>query len=78
MAAIPTVDYYQTRNGRRPFREWLEALRDKSAKARIDARIADSGLGSKETGNLLVKVLLNFGSITAPVIASTLAKMGAG
>lgn len=41
------MDYYQTRNGRRPFREWLEALRDKSAKARIDARIARLRAGLK-------------------------------
>ena len=46
-AKLPTVDYYQTETGRTPFREWLEDLRDRSAKARIDARITRLRAGLK-------------------------------
>lgn len=31
---------YQTSAGERPFVDWLEALRDRQARARIDARLA--------------------------------------
>lgn len=32
--------YYQTSAGKRPFAEWLEGLKDRHARARIDARLA--------------------------------------
>ncbi|HEY6985253.1 MAG TPA: type II toxin-antitoxin system RelE/ParE family toxin [Rhodanobacteraceae bacterium] len=33
------VREYQTRNGRRPLSEWIDALRDQSARVRVLARI---------------------------------------
>jgi len=34
------VEYYETADGKSPFREWFVALRDRKAQARIDARLA--------------------------------------
>jgi putative addiction module killer protein len=44
-------DYYDIReyladDGRCPFAEWLEGLRDRKARARIDARLARARLGN--------------------------------
>lgn len=39
--------YYEEESGRSPFTEWLTALRDKKAKARIAARLRQA-----EAGNL--------------------------
>lgn len=36
---------YQTREGRRPFSEWVEHLRDRSARARVLARIDRLSVG---------------------------------
>ena len=33
------VEYYGTETGRRPFKEWLDGLKDRVGRARIDARI---------------------------------------
>lgn len=38
--------YYQTRNRRQPFVEWLAALKDKEARARIQARLDVVAAGS--------------------------------
>jgi putative addiction module killer protein len=38
--------YYQEENGRYPFIEWMTALRDKGAKARIAARVRQIGSGN--------------------------------
>ena len=43
----PTVDYYQTNDGRQPFREWLNTLGDRRALAKIDARITRRRAGLK-------------------------------
>jgi putative component of toxin-antitoxin plasmid stabilization module len=32
------LHYYQTSGGRRPFIDWLERLKDRQARARIEAR----------------------------------------
>ncbi len=37
---------YQTEDGRSPFAQWLEGLRDRGARARIDARLARARLGN--------------------------------
>ncbi len=34
------IEYYQTRDGASPFREWFAALKDRDAQMRIDARLA--------------------------------------
>jgi putative addiction module killer protein len=41
-----TVLEYQTEDGRQPFSEWLEKLRDREAAQRIDARLARLRLGN--------------------------------
>ena len=38
--------HYQAADGRRPFLEWLEGLRDKEARRRIEARLAVVAAGS--------------------------------
>jgi putative addiction module killer protein len=38
--------YYQTPTGRRPFVEWLAALKDRQARARIESRLAVVAAGS--------------------------------
>ena len=40
------VEYYETADGKSPFREWFVALRDRKAQARIDARLARVQLGN--------------------------------
>ena len=41
-----TLDYYINENGRAPFREWLESLRDFKAREAITARMARVRLGN--------------------------------
>ena len=41
------VEYYETEDGKAPFREWFNALRDRIARNKIDAR-----LRRVESGNL--------------------------
>jgi putative addiction module killer protein len=38
--------YYQTSAGRQPFIEWLQGLRDKQARSRIQARLARVAVGN--------------------------------
>ena len=46
MAVRPKdVQLYVTEEGKSPFEDWLEGLRDRKARAAIDARIARLGLG---------------------------------
>ena len=46
MAARPKdVQLYVTEEGKSPFEDWLEGLRDRKARAAIDARIARLRLG---------------------------------
>jgi putative addiction module killer protein len=33
------IEYYETEDGQRPFRDWLLSLRDKQAQIKIDARM---------------------------------------
>jgi putative addiction module killer protein len=44
--AVNTIYYYQAADGRRPFVEWLEALADRQARARIEARLARVASGN--------------------------------
>jgi putative addiction module killer protein len=45
-ASEKRVEYYETADGKAPFREWFAALRDRKAQARIDARLARVQLGN--------------------------------
>lgn len=40
------IRYYQSRDGGQPFIEWLEGLRDRQARARIQARLARVAVGN--------------------------------
>ena len=40
------LHYYQTASGDRPFVEWLEGLKDRQARARIEARLARVAVGN--------------------------------
>ena len=42
---MPETREYQTREGRRPFGEWIDALRDRSVRARVLARVDRLGAG---------------------------------
>jgi putative addiction module killer protein len=61
VAATPTVDYYQPPKGRIPFRDWLEHLRDRSAKTRIDPRIARLKGDWKSVGDGVVEPRIDYG-----------------
>ena len=45
-ASEKRVEYYETADGKSPFRAWFAALRDRKAQARIDARLARAQLGN--------------------------------
>jgi putative addiction module killer protein len=40
------LHYYQTSGGRRPFIDWLERLKDRQARTRIEARLARVAAGT--------------------------------
>jgi len=40
------LHYYQTSGGERPFVEWLQGLRDRQARSRIEARLARVVVGN--------------------------------
>jgi putative addiction module killer protein len=47
MQAFPyEVDYYVTKEGKKPFKEWLESLRDIKARAKIRVRLDRARLGN--------------------------------
>jgi putative addiction module killer protein len=57
---------YLTADGRNPFDEWLDALRDRRAKAKIRARldrVEDGNLGDyKSVGEGVFELRINYGS----------------
>ena len=44
--AASTLYHYQTASGKRPFVEWLAALDDRQARAKIEARLARVAVGN--------------------------------
>ena len=47
MQAFPyEIDYYVTKEGKKPFKEWLESLKDIKARARIRVRLDRARLGN--------------------------------
>ena len=47
MQAFPyEIDYYVTKEGKKPFKEWLESLRDIKARAKIRVRLDRARLGN--------------------------------
>ena len=59
------VEYYQTKAGKAPFREWLDKLNDRVGKARIDARVTRLQAGQfgkcKSVGNGVYELKDKFG-----------------
>ena len=60
------VGIYETEDGQRPFKKWLESLRDKTTIARVNARITRieaSNFGdAKAVGDGVMELWLVFGS----------------
>lgn len=58
--------YYQEENGRSPFIEWITALRDKTAKARIASRMRQIESGSfgdsKPVGEGVIELRIHVGA----------------
>jgi putative addiction module killer protein len=65
-ANVKTIAIYETEDGKRPFKQWLDSLRDKVAVARINARLSRVELGNfgdaKPVGNGVMELRLVFGS----------------
>ncbi|MGD9504778.1 MAG: type II toxin-antitoxin system RelE/ParE family toxin [Syntrophobacteraceae bacterium] len=40
------IEYYRTESGRKPFKEWLEGLRDIKARAKVRVRLDRARLGN--------------------------------
>ncbi|HRW50492.1 MAG: type II toxin-antitoxin system RelE/ParE family toxin [Caldilinea sp.] len=63
--AIVEVLEYLTTDGRNPFREWLEALKDREARARVRVRINRIRLGnfgdSKSVGGGISELRIPYG-----------------
>jgi putative addiction module killer protein len=59
------IQYYRDPNGRQPFIEWFESIRDKITKQRIDKRLAkleDGNLGDcRSVGGGVFELRLHFG-----------------
>ena len=59
------IQYYRTSNGRQPFIEWLESIRDKSTQNRIDKRLErleDGNFGDhRSVGDGVFELRLQFG-----------------
>jgi putative addiction module killer protein len=57
--------FYQTRDGSRPFQQWLLGLRDKQVVARIEARLARLAAGNfgdfKPVGEGVVELRIDWG-----------------
>ena len=63
---MKTIAIYETEDGQKPFRKWLDSLRDKITIARINARInrvEHGNLGdAKPVGEGVMELRLAFGS----------------
>ncbi|CAN1209913.1 Addiction module killer protein [Tumidithrix helvetica PCC 7403] len=59
------VELYQDANGNYPFDEWLEGLRDRTARVKVQARLARLSLGnfgdSKFVGEGVYELRINYG-----------------
>ncbi len=59
------VDYYETEEGKKPFRDWLNSLRDKRAQAKIQTRIDRVSLGNlgycERVGQGVMELKIDFG-----------------
>lgn len=64
-APVQEIQYYRAPNGKKPFTEWLESIRDKSTQNRIDKRLErleDGNFGDcKSVGDGVLELRLPFG-----------------
>jgi putative addiction module killer protein len=59
------IEYYQAESGRKPFKEWLDNLRDVKARARVRVRLDRARLGNlgdrKQVGNGVWEMWIDYG-----------------
>jgi hypothetical protein len=67
---------YQRADGREPFTEWLDTLRDKVAQARIRIRLRQFRQATLVTASRSVKKCQNYVFMSAPGIGCILDDMG--
>ncbi len=60
------VEYYETADGKQPFRDWFNSLRDRRAQAKIQIRIDRVSLGNlgycRSVGQGVMKLKVDYGS----------------
>ena len=65
-AKSKVIAIYETEDGQRPFKKWLDSLRDKTTIARVNARITRIEAGNfgdaKTVGDGVMELRLVFGS----------------
>jgi len=63
---VKTIAIYETEDGKLPFKQWLDSLRDKTTIARINARLSRIEFGNfgdlRSVGNGVMELRLVFGS----------------
>ncbi len=59
------IEYYRTENGWKPFKEWLDSLRDRKARAKVRVRLDRARLGNlgdrRPVGNGVWEMRIDFG-----------------
>ena len=64
-APVQEIEYYRAPNGKKPFTEWFESIRDKNTQQRIDKRLAkleDGNFGDcQSVGGGVFELRLHFG-----------------
>lgn len=64
-AQIRNVEYYATRDGKKPVLEWIQSLRDSRARAKIRVRISRIELGNfgycESVGEGVMELKIDFG-----------------
>lgn len=59
------IEYYRTEKDRKPFRDWLESLRDVRARAKVRVRLDRARLGNlgdrKHVGNGVFEMRIDYG-----------------
>jgi putative component of toxin-antitoxin plasmid stabilization module len=70
---VKTIAIYETEDGQRPFKKWLDSLRDKATIARINARLARVEFGNlgdaKPVGNGVAELRLVLEAATEFIMA---------
>ena len=59
------IEYYTTDSGKKPFKEWLEGLKDITGRAKVRVRLARARLGNlgdnRSVGNGVHELRINYG-----------------